>query len=551
MIFSICKNATRNAHPYVFSLLIVVLFAGNPTAAFSQPASSLAEIEDHPPLNVLIAISDDQSFPHTSAYGSKMVDTPHFDRVAREGALFMNAFVASPGCSPSRAALLTGRYPWQIEHAGTHASYFPEAYVVFPDLLEEAGFHIGFTGKGWGPGDWSKSGRSRNPAGPEFNELTTEAPDGINDRDYSANFEAFLDARPEGAPFYFWYGAHEPHRVFKEGIGVENGKSLYQAEVPGFLPDAPETRNDLLDYAYEIEHFDTHLGNMLALLEEFDELDNTLVIVTSDNGMAFPRAKANAYEYGIHVPLAIRAPLTIPAGTQIDSPVSLVDLHPTILASAKVTHPTPDSLAGQNLIPLIKGIPGPIDARPAVYSGRERHSSSRFNSLSYPQRAVRTSEFLLIRNFTPERWPAGAPAKYNPGGYLGPMHGGYHDIDACPTLTYLIEHREAPNVRPYFYAAVNKRPAIELYDIKQDAACMINLAGAPGYQEIRHELEGLLYTHLRETADPRLSDNPHVFDTYPRVSSLRWFPVPDWVTQDNQAYAPEWLNERKPEWMEE
>ena len=108
------------------------------------PLCTAAHAQDSRPPNILIAISDDQSFPYASAYGSSTVSTPHFDRVAEEGVLFTNAFVASPGCSPSRAALLTGRYPWQIEHAGTHASYFPAAYVVFPDLLEDAGYAVGF-----------------------------------------------------------------------------------------------------------------------------------------------------------------------------------------------------------------------------------------------------------------------------------------------------------------------------------------------------------------------------------------------------------------------
>ncbi|HTK75112.1 MAG TPA: sulfatase-like hydrolase/transferase, partial [Gemmataceae bacterium] len=118
--------------------------------------------------NVLLVVADDQSFPHTSAAGYKAVRTPAFDRVAREGVLFANGCAASPGCSPSRAALLTGRHPWMLEQAGTHASEFPAKYAAYPDLLEKAGYHVGFTGKGWGPGDWKVSGRDRNPAGPAY-----------------------------------------------------------------------------------------------------------------------------------------------------------------------------------------------------------------------------------------------------------------------------------------------------------------------------------------------------------------------------------------------
>ena len=112
--------------------------------------------------NILLAISDDQSFAHTSISGYPAIQTPSFDRVAREGVLFTQAFAASPGCSPSRAALLTGRHCWQLEHAGTHGSSFPAKYVTYPDLLEDAGYVVGFTGKGWGPGNFKASARSRS-----------------------------------------------------------------------------------------------------------------------------------------------------------------------------------------------------------------------------------------------------------------------------------------------------------------------------------------------------------------------------------------------------
>ena len=116
--------------------------------------------------NVLIAISDDQAWPHTSAYGCGFVETPAFDRVARGGVLFTQAFCTAPSCSPSRASLLTGRYPWQLEEGGVLWSLLPAKYEVFPDTLEGVGYHIGHTFKGWGPGSIEMSGRTRNPAGP-------------------------------------------------------------------------------------------------------------------------------------------------------------------------------------------------------------------------------------------------------------------------------------------------------------------------------------------------------------------------------------------------
>jgi uncharacterized sulfatase len=269
--------------------------------------------------NVLVAIADDQSFAHTSAAGFKAVRTPAFDRVAREGVLFRNGFAGSPGCSPSRAALLTGRHTWQIEEAGTHLCSFPKKYAVYPDLLEADGYAVGYTGKGWGPGNWKISGRTRNPAGPAFNQRKLTPPtSGISKVDYAGNFGEFLATRQKGQPFCFWYGATEPHLDYEKGSGLKAGKRLEDGVVPPFLPDTPEVRGEILDYCLEIEWFDTQLGKMLAMLEAAGELDNTLVIVTADNGMPFPRAKATCYEYGIHEPLAIRWPARASGGRAVD-----------------------------------------------------------------------------------------------------------------------------------------------------------------------------------------------------------------------------------------
>ena len=529
--------------PYHMSVSVTRLLAFACVAFLGALAEPVRAQDERP--NVLIAISDDQSFPHASAYGSPFVETPAFDRVAREGILFMNGFVASPGCSPSRAALLTGRYPWQIEHAGTHASLFPQKYVVFPDLLADAGYHIGHTGKGWGPGDWEASGRPHNPAGPAYNDRQLDPPhEGISSTDYAANFETFLRERPEGQPFYFWYGAHEPHRAFEEGVGRSLGRDPADVDVPAFLPDVPEVRSDLLDYAVEIEHFDAHLGRMLAMLEGAGELDNTIVIVTSDNGMAFPRAKANAYEYGIHVPLAISWGAAVPGGRTVLDLVDLVDLAPTILEAAGVAHTGAPSMSGRSLLGLLRsGEEGVVDpVRDAAFAARERHSSSRYANLAYPQRALRTPQYLYVRNMKPERWPAGAPRKIEDGA-LGPMHGGYHDIDAAPSLDYLVEHAGDPAVERFLHLSVARRPAEELYDVLRDPACLYNLALDPAYDAVTERLRGHLTDFLAATGDPRVVGDGDVFETYERLRGpMREFPAPEWAldesVRDHQDDAP-------------
>ena len=480
--------------------------------------------------NFLIAISDDQSHVHTSFAGYPGVRTPAFDRVAREGLYFRNAFAPAPGCSPTRAALLTGRNIWQIENAGTHASSFPAKYVVFPDLLEQAGYFVGMTGKGWGPGNWQVSGRTRNPAGTDFSERTNTPPhDNILDNDYAANFADFLAARPGKGPFCFWYGGKEPHRSFEKGSGLKVGKKLEDAPPPPFLPDVAEVRSDILDYCVEIEWFDTHLGRMLNLLEEAGELDNTIIIVTSDNGMAFPRAKANLYEYGFHMPLAIRWGDRAPGGRAVDDLVGFVDLTATILDAAGVSHPSAVyPLAGRSIMDILTSTQsGTVDpSRTSVYAGRERHSSSRYENWTYPQRAIRSPQFLYIRNFRPERWPAGDPVVLDAEGSPAGPHSGYKDIDGSPTLDFLVAKADDPTLGKYLHLAVAKRPMEELFDIEQDPGCLNNLADDPEFMSVKQELAAVLTDYLRQTGDARVLDGGDIWESYPRYSPIRKFPKP-------------------------
>ncbi|MBN2327471.1 MAG: sulfatase [Candidatus Omnitrophica bacterium] len=456
--------------------------------------------------NILFAIADDQSWPHCSAYGSPFVNTPGFDRVARQGVLFNNTFCAAPQCSPNRASILTGRPIWQNEEAGTHASYFPKKLTVYPDLLEEAGYWVGYTGKPWGPGNWKDAGRPRNPAGPSFDNHKLKPPaEGISNKDYSANFEDFMKQRPAGKPFCFWYGATEPHRSYQKGIGLKSGKKLEDAVVPPFLPDTPEIRSDILDYAFECEWFDRHLNRMIDYLEKAGELENTLIVVTSDNGMPFPRAKATLYEYGIHMPLAICWPKGVRAGRKVDDLISFIDFAPTLLEAAGVE--APECMTGRSFLNVLKSDQsGIVDkSRTCVFSGRERHSHARFDNWSYPSRSIRTKQYLYIRNIKPERWPAGDPPNF-------------HDVDGCPSKSFLIDNQE--KYPEYFEAAYGKRPLEELFDITQDPACLNNLAGDPKHAEIKAKLWSELERTLTGQNDPRMSGS-EIFDSYPRFNAMR------------------------------
>lgn len=516
--------------------------------------------------NILIAIADDQSFPHMSAYGDPAVQTPSFDQVAADGVLFRNAFTPAPGCSPMRAAFLSGREIWQLGPAGTHASSFPRDIPVFPEQLSNAGYHVGMTGKGWGPGNYKLDGWPHNPAGKSWSGRTWKSPKGVSSNDYAANFEDFLGDREADKPFCFWFGAHEPHRGYEYGNGRAHGVDPDKVAVPRFLPDSETVRNDIADYLFEIETFDAQLGRMLKKLDEIGERENTLVIVTSDNGMPFPRAKANLYEYGIHMPLAICWPTKFVGSQTVDDLVSLIDVTKTIYAAAGVAPKSSELMPGYSLMsrmcPDGKGAPV---SRKAVFSGRERHSSSRYHSLGYPCRAIRTADYLYIANYTPRRWPAGPGQKYDGAkfdaenhlvsGKLGSPHAGYHDIDDGPTLRWMISNRADPSVAPLLSAAVDRRPAAELYDITRDPACLNNLALIPEHQDARQSLEGQLADYQRLTRDLRLTSpgKAHVWETYQRFSSLRWFAPPDWVQEITDATpvagkvpTQPWLEDRRP-----
>ena len=147
--------------------------------------------------------------------------------------------------------------------------------------------------------------------GKEYNTIKLQPPGRfMSNTDYAENFNEFLKEKPENQPFLFWYGGHEPHRAYEFGIGIEKGgKKIEDIDfVPGFWPDNETIRTDMLDYAFEIEHFDSHLERIIQSLEEAGELENTIIIVTADNGMPFPRAKGIEYEYSNHMPLAILWP---------------------------------------------------------------------------------------------------------------------------------------------------------------------------------------------------------------------------------------------------
>jgi len=465
--------------------------------------------------NILFCIADDASYPHMGAYGCDWVKTPGFDRIAKEGILFTKAYTPNAKCAPSRSCILTGRNSWQLEEAANHWPLFPAKFKTYAEVLGENGYHVGFTGKGWAPGHPGKiDGKNRLLCGVGYHEQKTRPPaEGISGCDYAANFEQFLEAGPEGAPFCFWYGGYEPHRGYEYKSGIsKGGKNLSDLDdVYEFWPDNETVRTDILDYAFEIEYFDKHLQRMLKKLEESGLLGNTLVIVTADNGMPFPRIKGQEYELSNHLPLAVMWKDRIKnKGRVVDDFVSFIDFAPTFLDAAMVTESESgmQEIQGRSLAKIFNSTRSGIvePGRDHVLIGKERHDVGRPHDWGYPIRGIVKGKLLYVRNFQTDRWPAGNPET------------GYLNCDGSPTKTECLQARKNPETKKYWQMAFGKRPTEELYDIESDPECVNNLAGRTGYESTKEHLRKQLFAELKQQGDPRMFGRGHVFEEYDYVN---------------------------------
>lgn len=457
--------------------------------------------------NILFCVADDASYPFMSAYGCKWVRTPGFDRVAREGLLFNRAYTPNAKCAPSRSSLLTGRNSWQLEAAANHWPVFPPKFKVYTEVLTEHGYFVGKTGKGWGPGIANtEEGKARPMTGLPFDKAKAPPPTrGISDNDYATNFAAFLEARPKDTPFCFWFGSLEPHRGYDYGSAVAKGRKTTEIDrIPAFWPDTDAVRTDLLDYALELEHFDSHLLRMLETLEKRGELDNTLVVVTSDNGMPFPRVKGQEYELSNHLPFAcmwkkgIRNP-----GRVIDDYISFIDLAPTYLelAGVKWAGSGMQSTPGRSLTEIFYSEKSGrvVAERDAVVIGKERHDVGRPDDAGYPIRGIVQDGWLYLRNYETGRWPAGDPIT------------GYLNCDGGATKTAVLANRPGD----YWQLCFGKRVDEELYNVEKDLDCMNNVATDTQFAARKEALKSRLEKTLRDQQDPRILGNGAIFDKYP------------------------------------
>lgn len=489
---------SRNHSPHLASLRSALLCLG---LLASLSVSVFAEETAPERPNILLCLSDDQSYPHASAYGEPVIKTPVFDRVAAEGVLFTHAYAAAPSCTPSRSAILTGQDIWRLGKGGQLFGTLSAEHPVYTDLLREAGYHVGYMDKGWAPGDFKAGGRVSDPTGPRFK-----------------SFQEFINTAPEGKPWCFWFGSRDPHRGYRKGSGVKSGMDPAKVKLPDIFPDTPEVRSDVCDYFFEIQRFDRQIGEMLELIKQAGQLDDTLVVITSDNGMPFPRAKANLYDLGSRMPLAIRWPSRVPGGRKVDDFVNLTDLAPTFLEAAGVK--PPGEITGRSLLALLEtkksGIVEP--GRDAVFTGRERHAWCRIDGQGYPARMIRTRDFLYIRNYEPDRWPAGDFRVVTNEGHYG-------DIDASPTKDIMLARKDTDT--HLFELAFGNRPREELYDCRNDFAQLSNRVSDPNYRETLRDLSTRLTAQLKSTGDPRETTGEAPWDAWKYHGRSNWKILPE------------------------
>jgi arylsulfatase A-like enzyme len=338
--------------------------------------------------------------------------------------------------------------------------------------------------------------------------------------DYSANFAEFLEKKPANQPFCFWYGGQEPHRAYQAGSGVKlGGKSIDQIDrVPAYWPDTPTVRSDMLDYAFEIEYFDQHLAKIIAAIEKAGQLDNTIIVVTADNGMPFPRSKGTTYEISNHMPLAIRwgAGIAKP-GRRVDDYVSFIDFAPTFLDVAGVKEEASgmQKITGHSIVPILRDaapVAGRVQpGRDYLLIGQERHDTGRPDDVGYPTRGIYRDGFLYLKNFEPSRWPMCDPIT------------GYLNTDGGPTKTLILAQNRQGLNHWIWELNFGLRPAEELYDLKADPDCMVNVIGESRHGARREALSGQLMAELKAQGDPRTEGRGEVFDKYPNAGAQKDF----------------------------
>lgn len=438
-------------------------------------APAMAAADPRP--NILLILSDDHSAPYLGCYGDPVIRTPNLDRFASEGMRFERAFTAAPQCVPSRAAIVTGRSPVAARIA-RFSSPLPPEVVTLPELLRQNGYFTGICRRNFhldGPAVLPPATReifekhSMRTFDQRVDWLDRNSPRSQT----VAKFNEFLDKRPASKPFFLWMSFNDPHHVWdRNAIPVPHDPA--KLKLPRHLPDLPGMRDDLGRYFDEIARMDGEFQSVMDVLARRGARDNTIVVFMGDNGMAFPHGKGSLYDPGLNVPLLVRWPGQVKAGSVTRELISGEDITPTLLAAAGVA---PERhMTGQSFHNLLRG--RPYEGRKHIFAARGVHGNTSFNEKTRSSnfdlsRSVRSDRYKLIYNLTP--WMEYQPVdSANDAGWRETVAAHKAGtLDAALSKTYFS--------RP--------RPIVELYDLERDPSELNNLAGTAELAETERQLK--------------------------------------------------------------
>jgi len=421
------------------------------------------------PLNIVVVICHDLG-QHLGCYGQSDVRSSNIDAFAASGIRFEKSFCTAPQCSPSRAALWTGRFPHAngvvgLAHYGfANDLHSDERHLA--QILRAAGYDTHLFGGQHEAGTPERCGHEHiHGGGGSCSKIATEFSEWLSSSGHSD--------RPIFAQVNFF----EPHRPFPhDDVQALSKDGL---TVPPYLPDIPEVREDLADIEASIVSADKAFGRIVAAIRSSGIAANTLIVFTADHGIPFPHAKMTLYDPGIEVALMFSGPGIIP-GTVRGELISNVDVMPTLLELAGQS--VPSNLHGRSFAALLAGLP--YDANKMVFAEKTYHT------YYDPMRAVRSERWKLIANFEYAPWQETSP--------------DYKNNAKC-----YVEVSNALDV-PYHN---QYHPPFELYDLKNDPNEQHNLADDPALATTRNELIQALYGWMKRTSDPLL-DGPMAQGAY-------------------------------------
>jgi N-sulfoglucosamine sulfohydrolase len=473
----------------VLGSIVLALAGHSERATATEPLTPPAN--DEQPPNVVLMIADDMAYHDCGPMGHPHIKTPNLDRLASEGMTFDQVFLTCSSCSPSRASMITCRYPHLTDAEQLHWP-LPEEQQTFVELLTEAGYYTAASGK-WHLGQPTKDDFSLvDEASTSGFQLQTDdrgqaiAMSDENNASGCANWVRVLSERPEDRPFFMWFAALDPHRDYAPNT-IPQPHQPEDVVLPPFIPDTLEVRKDFAMYYDEISRLDFYVGAVLDELERQGVADNTVVMFTSDNGRPFPRCKTTILDSGIRTPLIVRWPGQVPEATRTDALISSIDFGTTIL---EITGLEPaERMLGRSFLAVLKEPQSPH--REFIFAEHNWHDFDAY------QRGVRTDRFKYIRNFDHEL-TLSPPA----------------DAVRSPTFRAMLELKEKGQLSSHHWQCFEQpRAEEELYDLKNDPDELVNVAKNPQYRETLERLRRELQRWREETRDAELTVRaPDEFD---------------------------------------